>query len=166
MSTKDNLKEAFSGESQANRLYLAFAKKADAENLPNVAKLFRAAAAAETVHAHAHLLAMEGVKSTEDNLKEAIEGEGYEFKSMYPKFLEGAKAEGARPAEMSFKYALAVEEIHHRLYQKALDSVESGSDIALRKVFVCDICGNTVYDEPPQRCPICNAPIGKFKEID
>lgn len=165
MSTRENLAEAFAGESQANRKYLAFAKKAEAEGLPQVAKLFRAAAHAETVHAHAHLRAMGGVKSTVDNLKEAIEGEGFEFQTMYPPFLEQAKQEGDRAAENSFKFALAVEEIHHDLYQQALAAVQNGVDLADRPVYVCEVCGNTVYDEAPDKCAICLVPKERFTRM-
>lgn len=165
MATKDNLKEAFAGESQANRKYLAYAKKAEADGLIQVAKLFRAAAEAETVHAHAHLRALGGIKNTEQNLEDAVDGERHEFKNMYPPFLNEARQENEKSAEISFKYALAVEEIHHGLYQEALDSVKAGNDLPERKVYICEICGNTVYDDSPERCPICNAPKIKFKEI-
>ncbi|ACH40321.1 rubrerythrin [Citrifermentans bemidjiense Bem] len=165
MPTKENLAEAFAGESQANRKYLAFAKKAEADGLPQVAKLFRAAAHAETVHAHAHLRAMGGIKSTADNLKEAVEGEGFEFQKMYPPFLEQAKAEGDRAAENSFKFALAVEEVHHGLYQQALAAVEGGKDLADRPIYVCEVCGNTVYDAAPEKCEVCLVPKERFTLI-
>lgn len=165
MSTKENLAEAFAGESQANRKYLAFAKKAEAEGLQQVAKLFRAAAHAETVHAHAHLRAMGGIKSTVENLKEAIEGEGFEFQQMYPPFLEQAQKEGDRAAETSFRFALAVEEIHHDLYQQALVAVQNGSDLYDRPVYVCEVCGNTVFDAAPDKCEICLVPKERFTLI-
>ncbi len=165
MSTKENLAEAFAGESQANRKYLAFAKKAEADGLPQVAKLFRAAAHAETVHAHAHLRAMGGIRSTVENLKEAVEGEGFEFQKMYPPFLEQAKAEGDRAAENSFKFALAVEEVHHGLYQQALSAVEAGADLAERPIYVCEVCGNTVYDAAPDKCEVCLVPKERFTLI-
>lgn len=166
MSSMDNLKEAFAGESQANRTYLAFAKKAEQDGFPQVAKLFRAAAEAETVHALAHLRAMDGVKDTTENLKAAIEGEGHEFKSMYPGFIEEAQQEGNKRAEISFKNAMAVEEIHHGLYSEALKSVEGGSDLPAESIYVCDICGNTIVGgELPDRCPICNAPCERFFEV-
>jgi rubrerythrin len=165
MSTKENLAEAFAGESQANRKYLAFAKQADLDGLPQVAKLFRAAAHAETVHAHAHLRAMGGIKKTADNLAAAIEGEGFEFQQMYPPYLQQAQAEGNKAAEISFRYALAVEEVHHTLYSKAHQAVQGGSDLPARKVYVCEICGNTVYDAPQERCSVCNVPKEKFSEI-
>lgn len=165
MPTHDNLQAAFAGESQANRKYLAFAKKADQDGYPQVAKLFRAAAEAETVHAHAHLRVMGGINDTAENLKEAVSGEAHEFQSMYPEFLSIAEKEGNKAAINSFKYALAVEEIHHGLYQAALKAVTSGSDLPARKVYVCPVCGNTVYDELPDKCPICNVSKDKFFEV-
>lgn len=165
MATKDNLQAAFAGESQANRKYLAFAKKAQAEGFAQVARLFRAAAEAETVHAHAHLRVMKGINSTAENLKAAIDGEGYEFTEMYPDFVKEAQAEGNQPAVHSFKNALAVEEIHHGLYHEALEAVESGSDLPETRIYVCEICGNTVQGEAPDKCPICSAPKDKFTEV-
>ncbi|MBN2594610.1 MAG: rubrerythrin family protein [Sedimentisphaerales bacterium] len=164
MSSSDNLQEAFAGESRANRKYLAFAKKAEQDGFPQVAKLFRAAAAAETVHAHAHFRVMGGIKGTGDNLQAAIEGEGFEFEEMYPKFLSEAEAEGNKPAVFSFKYALAVEEIHHGLYSKALKAVKSGSDLPEAKIFVCSVCGNTVEGSAPDKCPVCGASREQFRE--
>ena len=165
MATMDNLQEAFAGESQANRKYLAFAKKAEEDGFAQVAKLFQAAAEAETVHAHAHLRVMDGIKSTAENLAEAVEGEGFEFQQMYPKFLAEAQAEGLKPAEFSFKNALAVEEIHHGLYTKALETVKAGKDLPTTAVYVCPVCGNTVEGDVPDQCPICNVPGGRFVEI-
>ena len=165
MATSENLSEAFAGESQANRKYFAFAKKAQDEGLPQIAKLFRAAADAETVHAHAHLRVMGGIKSTQENLQEAVEGEGHEFRTMYPPFLAEAEKEGNKPAVFSFKNALAVEEIHHGLYGDALNAVKSGTDLPETKIFVCQVCGNTVNGQAPDKCPICNAPKEKFTEI-
>jgi rubrerythrin len=165
MSTMDNLQEAFAGESQANRTYLAFANKADADGYPQVSKLFRAAAAAETVHAHAHLRVMGGIKDTAENLKASISGEGHEFQVMYPKFVAEAEAEGNKAALMSFKGAMAVEGIHHDLYSKALEAVDAGTDLQHRSIYVCKICGNTVYDDAPEPCPICGAPKAKFFEV-
>lgn len=165
MSTKDNLKEAFAGESQANRKYLAYAQKAAADGFAQVSKLFRAAAEAETVHAHAHLRALGAVKNTEQNLEDAVSGEAHEFKTMYPPFLSQAQQENEKMAAISFQYALAVEEIHHGLYAEALGSVKAGKDLPEKRIFICEICGNTVYDESPDKCPICNAPKTKFREI-
>ncbi|MFH1149854.1 MAG: rubrerythrin family protein [Actinomycetota bacterium] len=163
MSTSDDLKEAFAGESQANRKYLAFAKKADAEGYAQVARLFRAAADAETVHAHAHLRAMDGVKGTADNLTEAIGGETHEFTSMYPPMIERARAEGNNAAVMSFENANAVEQIHAGLYKKALDNLGNNAEV---DYWVCQVCGNTVEGEPPDQCPICSSPKTAFNKID
>lgn len=165
MATNENLQAAFAGESQANRLYLAFAKKAELDGKPQTAKLFRAAAAAETIHAHAHLRVLGGIKSTAENLKTAIAGEGHEFKSMYPGFVQEAVAEGNKPAEVSFRNALAVEEIHYNLYGKALAAIEAGADLTAAAIYVCPVCGNTVEGSVPEKCPICNVPGSKFEEI-
>jgi rubrerythrin len=165
MATNDNLQEAFAGESQANRKYLAFARKAEAEGMPQVARLFRAAAEAETVHAHAHLRVLGGVQSTEENLQAAIDGEGLEFQQMYPKFVEQAEQEGNTGATISFKNAMAVEQIHHGLYSEALNAVKAGSDLPAAPIFVCGICGNTVGGAAPDKCPVCGAPKAKFGEI-
>lgn len=164
MTTQDNLKGAFAGESQANRTYLAFADKADQEGHKQVAKLFRAAAAAETVHALNHLRVMGGVGSTADNLKSAIAGETAEFMEMYPKFIEQAKKEKASDAAvLSFDVANRVEKIHAGLYKQALDNLGKNKET---DYYVCSICGNTVENSAPQRCPICNAPKEMFKKID
>jgi rubrerythrin len=161
--TETNLKEAFAGESQANRKYLAFAQKADREGHKQAAKLFRAAAAAETVHAHAHLRALEGVNSTAENLKEAIGGETYEFESMYPPMIEDAEAENHSAALRSFRFANEVEKVHAELYQKALDTLENPQDV---DYYVCSVCGHTVENEPPDSCPICSSKAQAFKKID
>ena len=141
MSTVDNLKAAFAGESQANRTYLAFAKKADAEGFPQIARLFRAAADAETVHAHAHLRVLGGIKSTAENLEAAMAGEGHEFRAMYPEFVATAEAEGNKQALTSFRFAMAVEEVHFNLYTEALEALKAGHDLAESKVWVCPVCG-------------------------
>jgi len=161
--TEQNLREAFAGESQANRRYLAFAKQAEKEGHPQVAKLFRAAAEAETVHAHAHLRTLDGVKSTTENLKEAIAGETHEFKKMYPAMIEEAKKEGAKAAERSFTYANEVEKVHANLYQKALDNLGQLPEV---DYYVCSVCGYTCENEPPDRCPVCNAVKKAFFKID
>lgn len=165
MGTTDNLKDAFAGESQANRKYLAFARKAEAEGFAQVAKLFRAAAEAETVHAHAHLNVLGGIKGTVENLKAAVEGEGYEFKTMYPKFIAEATTEKNQSALVSFKNAMAVEGVHHGLYASALNSVEKGKDLPAAAIVVCAVCGNTVVGSLPEKCSVCNAPKAKFVEV-
>lgn len=162
MATLDNLKAAFAGESQANRKYLAFAKKAETEGYPQIAKLFRAAAEAETVHAHAHLRVMGGIKSTAENLQAAIEGEGFEFKEMYPAYLSEAEKEGNKAAANSFKYALEVEKVHYGLYSQALEALRAGKDLPAVPIFVCDVCGYTVSGEAPDKCPVCGAKKERF----
>lgn len=164
--TEENLNAAFAGESQANRKYLAFAKKAESDGYPGVAHLFRAAAAAETVHAHNHLRSLGGIKSTEENLKEAIGGEFYEFTEMYPEFIEDAEAEENRSAERSFKYANEVEKIHHELYKKALEMVEKGKDLEDSDIYICPICGYTHEGDPPEKCPVCGALKKVFEKIE
>lgn len=163
MSTKENLKEAFAGESKANRTYLAFAKKADEEGYSQVAKLFRAAAEAETVHAHNHLLVMGGIGSTEENLKEAIEGEIEEFEAMYPDFIKEAKEAGNDNAVWTFDVANQVEELHAGLYQKALEALGNNEEV---DYYVCGHCGNTVENEAPDVCPICGALKTDFFKVD
>lgn len=165
MATQDNLKAAFAGESQANRKYLAFAKKAESEGKPQIAKLFRAAAEAETIHAHAHLRVLNGVGSTVQNVQAAIEGEGHEFTKMYPEFVTEAKKEGNQAALKSFEYAMAVEKIHYDLYGSAAEALKAGKDLAAAKIFVCPVCGNTVLSNVPDKCPICGVPGSKFAEI-
>lgn len=162
MSTKDNLQAAFAGESQANRKYTAFARKADEEGHAGVARLFRAAAEAETVHALNHLRVLGQIGSTEGNLKDAIEGETYEYTSMYPGFIEEAKSEGDQQAIMTFAGANAVEKIHADLYTKALDDVDAG----VEAYYVCQVCGNTVENGAPDICPICQANKESFMRVE
>jgi rubrerythrin len=165
MSTKDNLKDAFAGESQANRKYLAFAKIADKEGYPGIAKLFRAAADGETIHAHAHLRALGELKTTAENLQEAITGEQTEFKEMYPKYIEEAKAESDQKALNSFKNATAVEQVHASLFIEALEAVKTGKDMKSRTAYVCQVCGNIGLDEAPAVCPVCGAKREKYEEV-
>ena len=161
--SEQHLRDAFAGESQANRKYLAFAEKADKEGYSQAAKLFRAAAAAETVHAHAHLRVLKGVGATADNLKEAIAGETHEFKSMYPAMMEDAKAEDNKAAFRSFDYANAVEKIHAELYQKALDNLDTMETV---DYYVCNVCGYTCESEAPDECPVCKAKKKAFFKVD
>jgi rubrerythrin len=161
----DNLQAAFAGESQANRKYLAFAKKADQEGFPQVAKLFRAAAAAETVHAQSHFRAMDGVKGTAENLQAAISGESYEVISMYPPMLADAEAEGNKRAALTFKYALAVEQIHEALYRKAAEAISGGKDLPETEFYVCPVCGFTHEGKLEGRCPVCNTLGEKFEKV-
>jgi rubrerythrin len=164
--TDENLKAAFAGESQANRLYLAFAKAAEQEGFPQIAKLFKAAAEAETVHAHNHLRVMGQVKTTADNLSTAVSGETYEFTKMYPQFIEEAKAEENKKAVQSFDYANKVEAIHADLYKKAIGSVKAKKDLPKADMYVCPVCGNTFEGNAPDSCPICATKKDKFMKIE
>ncbi len=161
--TEDNLREAFAGESQANRKYLAFAEAAQKEGYPQAAKLFRAAAYAETVHAHAHLRALGAVKGTAENLKEAVAGETHEFKSMYPAMIQTAQEEGKKAAERTFTYANEVEKVHASLYQEALDNLD---DFQEQDYYVCSVCGYTCEREPPETCPVCKSKAKAFFKVD
>ena len=161
--TMNNLQEAFAGESQANRKYLAFAAQAEKDGMIGVAKLFKAAAAAETVHAHTHLRNMKGIGSTAENLKAAIEGETHEFKSMYPAMIEEAKAEGDKAAERGFTFANAVEELHANLYAQA---AADPAGYAAKDWYVCSVCGYTIADAAPEKCPVCLALAKAFFKVD
>jgi rubrerythrin len=161
--TEKDLQDAFAGESQANRKYLAFAKKAEQEGYKQVAKLFRAAAEAETVHAHNHLKELGGIKGTKDNLEEAIHGESYEFQKMYPGMIEDAKAEDNKGALRTFTYANEVEKVHAALYQKALADLGKNAEM---DYYVCSVCGYTAEGEIPDECPVCKAKKQAFKKID
>ncbi len=163
-TTQENLATAFAGESQANRKYLAFAKQAEKEGLPQIAKLFRAAAEAETIHAHYHLGNMGGVGDTLKNLEEALGGETYEFTSMYPPMLEQAKAENHR-SKTHFNYALEAEKVHARLFRQALEAMKAGGDLSKMDVYVCPVCGDVEFGEPPEKCPICGAPKAKYQKV-
>jgi rubrerythrin len=162
--TDQYLKEAFAGESQANRKYLAFADKADKEGYPQVGRLFRAAAEAETVHAHNHLKVLKGIKNTKENLQEAIDGETHEFKEMYPEMIEASKAEGQKDAERSFKFANEVEKVHAQLYQKLLDGL--GKPQENYPYYICPVCGYTAEKTSPGTCPVCGAKGEIFKKIE
>jgi rubrerythrin len=158
------LKEAFAGESQANRKYTAFAAKADKEGFAQAAKLFRAAAAAEEVHANNHLRVLKGIKSTKENLQAAISGEDEEWEEMYPKMIETANKEGKKDAAISFKYANDVEKIHSLLYNKLLDDLNTTQETF--PYYVCPYCGNTVERDAPKVCSVCGAEGKLFKKID
>jgi rubrerythrin len=161
--TTDNLKAAFAGESQANRSYLAFGKKADEEGFAQVAKLFRAAAAAETVHAHNHFRTLGNIKATAENLKTAISGENHEVVSMYPEFIKQAEAEGDKKALTSFQWAWEVEKTHEKLYQAALDNL--GKPGESFDYWVCLVCGHTHEKGAPDKCPVCGAPASRFERV-
>ena len=162
--SEDNLNIAFAGESQANRKYLAFAEKAESDGHTQAARLFRAAAHAETVHAHNHLRALKGIGSTEENLGEAISGETHEFKEMYPGMIKAAEDEGNNAAKRTFHYANEVEKVHADLYTKVLDGI--GTKQEEYPYYVCPVCGFTAEMEAPEKCPICNTPGGKFERFN
>ena len=162
--TEDFLMESFAGESQANRKYTAFAGQADREGFAQAARLFRAAAEAEAVHAANHLRALKAIKTSRENLRESIAGETHEFKEMYPEMIATAKAEGAKDAERSFNYANAVEEYHARLYHDMLEGLEAKKESY--PYFVCPVCGMTVEKEAPDKCPVCGVKGSMFKKIE
>lgn len=163
--TTEGLKDAFAGESQANRRYIAFARKAEEEGFPQVAKLFRAAAEAETVHALNHLRIMKEIRSTAENLDAAIEGETFEFTEMYPEYLRVANEEGESQAAWSFDVANKVEEIHAGLFSKAADALRGNVDLDEVDYYVCEVCGNTVEHVAPEKCPVCGASKKRFIQV-
>ena len=163
--TEENIQEAFGGESKANRRYLFFADKAENDGYPQVSKLFRAVAEAETVHAKNHLNAVDAIGSTKDNLFAASLGEQEEYKKMYPAFIEVAEQERNERAKRSFEWANKVEEIHHEYIEEALEAVREGTQLEEAIYYVCQVCGNTVTGQPPEQCPICGAPASAFKEV-
>ena len=162
-NTTDNLKESFAGESQANQKYRAFAKRAEQDGLPNIARLFRTTAEAERIHAEGHLRALAGIASTRENLQAAIEGESYEYTTMYPPMLDRAQAEGHR-ARVMFGYAVKAEAAHAELYKRALEAAAQGKDLTEGKFYLCPFCGYIEFGNPPDACPVCGAPKAKFVE--
>ncbi len=163
--SSEDLKTAFAGESQANRKYTAFAKQADEDGFSQVARLFRAVAHAETVHALNHLRVMGGVQSTTDNVKAAIAGENYEVSTMYPEFMQDAESEGAKRALASFRWAFEVEKVHEALYTKALECLQAGTDAPPTEYTVCPFCGYTHEGPAPEKCPVCGTPGSRFERI-
>jgi rubrerythrin len=162
MSTEENLKAALAGESQANRTYLAFAKKAEEDGYPQAAKLFRAAADAETIHAMTYLERLGKIKDTATNLKEAIGGETHEYTEMYPSFVDAAAADGDGNSKLAFRWALRVEEGHANLYNDLLEKLDNAVG---GSYYVCQTCGWTEEGEAPDKCPVCARPKGQFKEF-
>jgi rubrerythrin len=163
-TTLDNLKTAFAGESQANRKYLAFAKKAEKDGYGQIAKLFRAASEAETIHALSHFANMEGVKSTAENLEAAVAGETYEFTEMYPPMALQAEKEGHK-AKVMLGFATKAEAVHAKLFQKALELVRAGKDLGSGEIWICPVCGDLEIGTPPDKCPVCGAPAAKFTKV-
>ncbi len=163
--TEENLKAAFAGESQAHMRYLIFAEAAEREGKPNIARLFRAIAYAEQVHAANHLGELGGIGKTPENLAEAIAGETFEVEEMYPAYLAVAELQGEAGARRAIHYALEAEKIHARMYEKAKEAAAKGQDIELKTVYICPVCGYTVEGEAPEYCPVCGAPREKFKSF-
>ena len=164
MSTTDNLKEAFAGESQAHQKYRAFAQRAEQDGFPNVARLFRTTAEAERIHAEAHLNSQDGVGATKGNLQAAIDGETYEYTTMYPPMLALAEADKHR-ARVMFGYAVKAEAVHAQLYQRALQAVSEGQDLAGLEFFLCPYCGHIECGARPAACPICGAKADRFTQV-
>ena len=160
-STLENLKEAFAGESQANQKYRAFALKAEQDGMPNIARLFRTAAEAERIHAEGHLKAMDGVRSTVENLQAAIAGETYESTTMYPPMIAQAEAESHKAKRM-FGYALRAEEVHAQLYKLGLEAAQRGVDLAESQIYLCPVCGRIEFGKPPINCPVCGTKGERF----
>jgi rubrerythrin len=163
-TTIDNLKTAFAGESQANRKYLAFAKKADKDGFPQIAKLFRAAAEAETIHALAHFTNMGGVAGTKENLEAAVAGETYEYTEMYPPMVEQATKEGHK-AKTMLGFAQKVESVHAKLFMQALELLRAGKDLSQAEIYLCPVCGDLEIGVLPDKCPVCGAPGSKFEKV-
>ncbi len=163
-STK-NLKEAFAGESQANRRYLAFAKKAEEDGFPNIARLFRTVAESETIHALNHLTAMGGIQSTVENVEEAWQGEKDESTGMYPMFIDQARRDANNDALNSFFWANEAEKVHGEFYERALEAVKGGEDLELKDLHNCSLCGYTVEGEPPEKCPACGKGKDMFRSV-
>jgi rubrerythrin len=163
-TTLENLKEAFAGESQANQKYRAFAKKAERDGFPNVARLFRTAAEAERIHAEGHLAAMEQIGSTLENLQAAFEGETYEYQEMYPPMVEQATADEHKAKRM-FGYALDAEAVHAKLYALAMEAVKQGKDLTEVDFYLCPVCGYIEIGKPTDACPVCKTKAEKFIQI-
>jgi rubrerythrin len=163
--TVENLNSAFAGESQANRRYLIFAQKAEEEGFPQVSKLFRAAAEAETVHAFNHIRTIGEIRSTIENLQTAVGGEAFEFKHMYPDYIKTAKKEKNIQAVWSFNVASQVEQVHASLFTRAMKALKAGKELAKVDYYVCNVCGNTFENEAPSKCPICGSPKEKIIKV-
>ena len=162
--TNKNLNEVFAGESQANQKYRAFANKAERDGFPNIAHLFRTTAEAERIHAEGHLGSMSGIGSTAENLQTAIDGETYEYTTMYPPMLKQAEEENHKAKRM-FGYAVEAEAIHAKLYKKALEAVQRGEDLTETEFYLCPVCGYIEFGKPTEACPVCKVKAEKFIQI-
>ncbi len=163
--TKANLEAAFAGESQAHMKYLIFADQAEKDGFPNVARTFRANAYAEQVHATSHFKVLKKLSDTSANLQVGIDGETFEFEEMYPAYNAVAELQEEAGASRSTRWAMEAEKVHAVMYQNAKESVDKQQDIKNEEIYVCPFCGWTHVGEPPDNCPICNAPKEKFKKF-
>jgi rubrerythrin len=164
MTTPENLQEAFAGESQAHQKYRVFAKRAEQDGFPNIARLFRTTAEAERVHAEGHFRNLDGAGATAANLQAAIDGETYEYTTMYPPMVEQAQADSSR-ARIMFGYAMKAEEVHARLYRQALEAAAQGKDLSEMQFYLCPVCGNIEFGAPPANCPICGTKGERFTRV-
>lgn len=163
MKTKENLMAAFAGESQANRKYLAFARKAEKDGYKNIGRIFQAIAEAETIHALKHFEIAGKLGDTLENLQAAAEGEHYEFSEMYPEFIKAANEEGQEKALQTFEYANAAEKVHGGIFNELKTTVAKGSDADDKEIYLCPVCGWVGFDPVPDKCPICNTAKKAFK---
>lgn len=163
--TKNNLDNAFCGESKAAMKYSIYSEVAEKNGFPNISRLFRAISYAETVHATNHYRNLGMIKGTIDNLEDAISGEHYEVNEMYPVFNEVAKFQNEKGAELSTKYALEAEKIHEQLYEGALESVKKKKDVEIKDIYICPVCGYTTVGKAPEKCPVCGTGGAKFKKF-
>jgi rubrerythrin len=166
VKTEDNLREAFSGESAAYRRYMMYAEKADEDEYPQAAKLFRAVAMAEAIHARNHFNAIDGIGTTKDNLMAAVLAENEEIAGVYPYFIDDAEKERNARALRTFEWAIKVERVHHGLFQHALDAVKEKKPLEEKTYYVCQVCGNTVEDGAPDKCPVCGATKELFEMVE
>jgi rubrerythrin len=163
-TSADHLKDALAGESQANQKYRAFARRAEQEGFPNIARLFRTTAEAERIHAEGHLRALDAIMTTAENLKVAIAGETYEYAEMYPPMLQHAEVENHKAKRM-FGYAMQAEAVHAKLYEAALEAVVQGKDLIDAGFYLCPVCGHIEFGAPPATCPICGAQGARFTTV-
>lgn len=163
--TEKFLGDAFAGESMAHMKYLHFADKAEEEGLTEMARMFRAIAYAERVHAGNHLGVLGGLKSTADNIQTCINGETFEINEMYPAYNAVAKLQDEEGAVRSTYYALEAEKIHADWYKAAKEAVDKGEDVKVGTIQICSVCGHTREGEAPEKCPICGASKDKFVQF-
>ena len=160
--TEQNVKDALAGESQAHIKYLAFSEKAAAENLPNIARAFKAGSFSEQVHATNHLKTLAGIGTTAENLASAVGGENFEVEEMYPAYINVAELQGEKTAGFFLNAAMAAEKVHASIYKKAKEAADKGGDMDAKPIHVCTVCGFTMEGVAPENCPICGAPKEKF----